>query len=191
MLSPTQTRISSGPRSGRGRPVRDALPPALFPVSAVLGAADEEVVWKREGAEVRGDVGAERLDRVGHDSDAPAELLHAGEERRGARYRLALAPLHPGLPRGVRVDEARLPELDLVVGVVDDRLVGVDGDGPASRWPPGACLRGGLERGPVRLDRDRAVFGRVAQPMQRFRSGRVEPRRGSWQRPPQPSGVPA
>ena len=166
MLSPTQTRISAGPRSGTGGPVGDALPAAFLPVFAVVGAADEEVVRERDGPEVRGDVGAERLHRVRDHRDAPAELLHAGEERRGARHRRALAPLHPGLPRGVRVDEALPLELDLVGGVVEDRLVGVDGDGPAPRGPPGARLRGGLEGGAVRLDGDRAVLGRVAQPVQ-------------------------
>src|SRR5579871_4038738 len=99
------------------------------------------------------------------------------DELFAARQPGGLVSQHPDLPGGIGVALPRQGLLFLVVGVVEDGLVNIENDAPASRSEISRQGRGGGLRAAVSLEVGDLLFGGVAKPVD---AGGERAGRRSW-----------
>ena len=130
MLSPTKATMSSGGPPAFVVPAATAAKRGFLSDGAPVGPAEHHVVDQFVRLEQRFRIGALRLQPVGDDGDASAEIADAREKVGGAGKRRGFAPRDPRAPALRRVGQLRLCALDLILQVADDCFVGVEDDRP-------------------------------------------------------------
>jgi hypothetical protein len=105
------------------------------------------------------------LRAIGDDDHAAAELVHARGELNGTGERGGALFPHPCSPHRGIVRAAERDAATLVLGVVEDGLVGVQDHTPAPRGAIGRERLQSVTRGAIHLEIDRAMLGGVARPV--------------------------